>query len=240
MNEQKESIQDSKNIWTIIIIAVMITAIVVGGGIYVWQRLSLKSQEQPIQKQINEINNPRDVDVVKNVAAFFVREADDYVLYIDKGKGKEKAGLIIPVQKESYYDSDNVLKYRDLPFSVAVISPDGKKVAYQDKENPDQPTCGLYVVNVDGTNKTELTKSDWVSGHGAIGDRIFWDSNSENILYVDQKGDEGGNTNDLYRINIIAKDKTKISSESVSWVTPNGEILQVNQAEIVPAGFCNY
>ena len=52
LNEQPiESVQSSKNIW-ITIIAVIVTALVVGGGVYAWQRSNLKSTEQGLQQQI--------------------------------------------------------------------------------------------------------------------------------------------------------------------------------------------
>ncbi|MBU4380953.1 hypothetical protein L6255_03475 [Candidatus Parcubacteria bacterium] len=61
MNEQNfpqsnESIQSSKNIW-ITIVAVIITALVVGGGVYVWQRSTIKNTEQGLQQQIDTLEN---------------------------------------------------------------------------------------------------------------------------------------------------------------------------------------
>ena len=56
MNEQSFSqtnqpVQSSKNIWTIIA-SITMTALIVGGGVYAWQRSSLKSSEQNLQQQI--------------------------------------------------------------------------------------------------------------------------------------------------------------------------------------------
>lgn len=61
MNEQNipqsnESIQSSKNIW-ITVIAVIVTALIVGGGVYAWQRSNLKSTEQSLQQQITSLQN---------------------------------------------------------------------------------------------------------------------------------------------------------------------------------------
>lgn len=42
----------SKNIWVAVIISIVITAIVVGGGVYFWQKYSLKITEQNLQQQI--------------------------------------------------------------------------------------------------------------------------------------------------------------------------------------------
>lgn len=61
MNEQNfpqpnESVQGSKNIW-IIVIAVVLTALIVGGGVYAWQMSNLKSTEQSLQQQIISLEN---------------------------------------------------------------------------------------------------------------------------------------------------------------------------------------
>lgn len=60
MNEQNlnpnEPIQSSKTIW-ITIIAVVITAIIVGGGVYAWQKSSLQSTEKSLQQQITDLQN---------------------------------------------------------------------------------------------------------------------------------------------------------------------------------------
>jgi hypothetical protein len=60
MNEQNnlqptEPIQNPKNSWIIILFAIFITALVVGGGVYVWQRLVLKTTERSLQEQINTL-----------------------------------------------------------------------------------------------------------------------------------------------------------------------------------------
>jgi len=51
-----ESVQSSKNIWIIVITAI-VTALIVGGGVYGWQRLSLKNTEQNLQQQISVLQN---------------------------------------------------------------------------------------------------------------------------------------------------------------------------------------
>lgn len=58
MNEQNnpqpiKPTQNSKNIWIIIISVIFITALIVGGGVYAWQRSVLKATEQSLQKQID-------------------------------------------------------------------------------------------------------------------------------------------------------------------------------------------
>lgn len=61
MNEQNipqpnEPIQSSKHIW-ITIIAVLLTTIIVGGGVYAWQKFSLQATEQSLQQQITALQN---------------------------------------------------------------------------------------------------------------------------------------------------------------------------------------
>lgn len=52
--QQNEPIQNSKNIW-IVIISVFITALIIGGGVYIWQRSVFKATEQSLQKQIDTL-----------------------------------------------------------------------------------------------------------------------------------------------------------------------------------------
>ena len=61
MNEQKiaqsnDPIQKTNNIW-ITISAVVITALLVGGSVYVWQRSELASTETKLQQQITDLQN---------------------------------------------------------------------------------------------------------------------------------------------------------------------------------------
>lgn len=60
MNEQNlnpnEPAQSSKNVW-ITVIAVVITAIIVGGGVYAWQQSNLNSTEQSLQQQISNLRS---------------------------------------------------------------------------------------------------------------------------------------------------------------------------------------
>ncbi|MBD3231407.1 hypothetical protein GF322_01975 [Candidatus Dependentiae bacterium] len=55
-SQSSEPIQSSKNIW-ITVVAVIVTALIVGGGVYAWQRLNLKNTEQSLQQQISMLEN---------------------------------------------------------------------------------------------------------------------------------------------------------------------------------------
>jgi type II secretory pathway pseudopilin PulG len=51
-----EQVQGSKIIWTTTI-SVVITALIIGSGIYLWQKSSLKNAEQKLQQQIVQLQN---------------------------------------------------------------------------------------------------------------------------------------------------------------------------------------
>ncbi|MCG2698295.1 hypothetical protein L6307_04390 [Candidatus Parcubacteria bacterium] len=56
-NEQPtEPVQSSKNIWVTIVV-VIVTALIVGGGVYTWQRSNLKTTEQDLQQKIFSLQN---------------------------------------------------------------------------------------------------------------------------------------------------------------------------------------
>ena len=61
MNEQNnpqsiEPVQSHKSIW-ILAVAIILTALIVGGAVYFWQNSKLKSIEQSLQEQISSLNN---------------------------------------------------------------------------------------------------------------------------------------------------------------------------------------
>ena len=56
ISQPNELVQSSKHIW-ITIIAIVLTAILVGGGVYAWQKSSLRATEQSLQQQISDLQN---------------------------------------------------------------------------------------------------------------------------------------------------------------------------------------
>ena len=61
MNEQNfpqpnDPVQSSKNIWIVLIVSVITTALITGGVVYMWQKSEFKKMEQLLQKQIDELN----------------------------------------------------------------------------------------------------------------------------------------------------------------------------------------
>lgn len=56
-NEQPiEPVQSSKNIW-IIVVSIVATALIVGGGVYAWQKSNLNNTKQNLQQQISVLQN---------------------------------------------------------------------------------------------------------------------------------------------------------------------------------------
>jgi len=51
-----ESVQSSKNIW-VTVIAVIVTALIVGGSVYAWQKSTIKNTEQSLEQQISVLQN---------------------------------------------------------------------------------------------------------------------------------------------------------------------------------------
>jgi len=65
MNEQNipqsnEPVQSSQKYIWVTIIAIIVTAMIVGGGIYVWQKANLNSTQQTLQQQISVLQNQVD------------------------------------------------------------------------------------------------------------------------------------------------------------------------------------
>lgn len=54
--QPNESAKSLKNIW-MIVVSIIITALVVGGGVYAWQRSNLNSTEQSLQQQISVLQS---------------------------------------------------------------------------------------------------------------------------------------------------------------------------------------
>lgn len=54
--QSNEPVQSLKHIW-IILIAIVLTAIIVGGGVYAWQKSSLRATEQSLQQQISDLQD---------------------------------------------------------------------------------------------------------------------------------------------------------------------------------------
>lgn len=162
--------------------------------------------------------------------AYFVREDDEYVLYLNKGRNIEKTGLVVPVQKELYYDPYPELKYRDLDI-FAHISPDGQKIAYLAKDNPeDLGQLSIYISDIDGKNKEELVRPNYEYEVGNIDMHFFWDTGGKNITYLETSGNRGAA---LFSINIETKEKSKVLSENIEPIDDLGD----TKVEIIPVGY---
>ncbi len=141
---------------------------------------------------------------------YFVRESDNYVLHAIVGGKDTKPGLIIPVQFDPCGDLASFIHGN----FEAQLSPDGNKIAYLAKPKNTEKELGqqyLYISDLAGKNIEEIAKPSWTYGHGAIGN-IYWDTNSKNIFYTDNQGDEGGSNIFIYKYDLENKKKTLINS----------------------------
>jgi type II secretory pathway pseudopilin PulG len=92
--QQNESIQSSKNIW-IIIASIVITALIVGGVVYVWQKSNIKSTEQSLQQQISALEtqlselkeNPTNNNQQTGKSTVDTKTTNNWQLYEDKTVG---------------------------------------------------------------------------------------------------------------------------------------------------------
>jgi hypothetical protein len=209
------------------------------------QFISLKSKEIDltntstlIQRNINNLEGQlREIEQLKKVItvvdynlAYFVREGEEYVLYINESGEASKTGLVVPVQKEPYYDPYPELKYRDLDI-FAHISPDGKRVAYLAKENPeDSGQLSIYISEIDGNNVEKLVMPNYEYKVGNIDMHFFWDSAGKNINYLETSGNAGAT---LFSINIETKKRFKVLSENIDSI----DDLENGKVEIIPAGY---
>jgi hypothetical protein len=229
-------------IWLFVVMAI---TLVIMASYRLQQFISLKSKEIDltntstlIQRNINNLESQlREIEQLKDIIpivdynlAYFIRENEQYVFYINSGSEANKTGLVVPVQKEPYYDPYPELKYRDLDI-FAQISPDGQRVAYLAKENPeDSGQLSIYVSDIDGNNTKKLAMPNYEYEIGNIDMHFFWDIESKNITYLETNGNSGAS---LFSINIETKERFKVLSENMGYI----DDLENNKVEVIPAGY---
>src|SRR5947207_9770612 len=79
--------------------------------------------------------------------------------------------LLFAVSAFAQHPDDAIFKVRS--FHEVAISPDGKHVAWSEREH------GIWTANVDGTNRKQLTTAD--------DDGLAWSPNSKSFAYVNSK-----------------------------------------------------
>lgn len=112
MQQPNELIQSSsKHIW--IAIAIIATAIVVGGGVYAWQKANLNSTQQTLQQQISALQNQ--VDQLQGELA--IQRQQNLQPEIDQGQNNnqqdDQSGNIENARKAlvEYFDLLNEKQY---------------------------------------------------------------------------------------------------------------------------------
>src|SRR5437867_4225431 len=79
--------------------------------------------------------------------------------------------LLIAASSFAQTPDDAIFKVRS--FHEVAISPDGKRVAWSEREH------GIWTAGVDGTNRKQLTTGD--------DDGLAWSPNSKSLAYVNKK-----------------------------------------------------
>jgi hypothetical protein len=180
MNEQNnlqptEPIQNSKNIWVIVIFVIFITALVVGGGVYAWQRSALKATEKSLQEQVDILQ--RQIDELSQL-----------------NKGNE-ADQQKPVQTEQHLQEKRIvfLKGNGINDSEAEIwsmSLDG--------ENETKTGINLKTGENFSTfhQSPDLKYACFIDGNQQIGEEVYLYNVEENT--VNQVSDSFFKTTDVY------------------------------------------
>lgn len=124
--------------------------------------------------------------------------------------------------------SMKALTSRDGPDSGAIVSPDGKRIAYigYDDKVLSYQQNNLYIMNADGTKQRELA-ADFA---GSIG-QIKWESNSKSLVFSSE--DHGFIS--LYRVSLkgkVSKIMTGIGGGSIGRPYASGSFSISNQSKI--------
>lgn len=190
-----------------------VSLIAAGCNPFVGENLITPQKANNQESSLDQSKTTRQTEVYKNDSSSkqdqltgkieFAKENDNWVLY---GKNREKLGLILSVEKQSYYDPYPILKYRDFPYPIKYrVSPDEKKIIYL--YSPTELEQNLYIADVGGFKKEVLAKPLGAYGHGAI-ENFYWTPDGKSVIYEDVIGDEGGSSSVTYKFNVAEKSKT--------------------------------
>jgi Tol biopolymer transport system component len=140
-----------------------------------------------------------------NKIAFMSTEDGKPEIYVINADGTDKKQLTNTKPVDDFFG----LQYPNYPS----WSPDGKKIVYVSRPQPDHKTPELYVIDTDGTNPTRLTQSKVVPDSWIIVGLgpVAWSPDGKKIVYAAIKDDRLG-------IHVINADGTN----PVSLATANG------------------
>lgn len=197
MNEQNnlqptEPIQDiksTKTVW-IVIISVIITALIVGGSIYLWQRSVLKSTKQSLQNQINSLQ--QQVKSLKNKQQLSDNSSDQ----VSKSTTQISDNKYEVVLKENTQDSNKTDVYlknlgNDTETFFITITGD---LYSQHYHNNEYHNGNLYIIKRTGfDNYSDKTWSDelWRYDSQKNGTKLYSDkgidfrvNNNEDLIAI--------------------------------------------------------
>jgi len=118
-------------------------------------------------------------------------------------------------------------------------SPDGSKIAYlSSRKDVNTEIYDIYVMNADGSNPINLTKSQNISGHGQFNDWATWSPDGEKIAFVSDRdgkpldfGIRFKNAWQIYTMNADGSNVTRIINNNYADGSPNWGRVPYDLAE---------
>lgn len=191
MNEQNnlqtnKPIQNPKKIW-IMLVALMITVLITGGAVYVWQRSELKKMEQPLQKQIDDLSQQETRNEVDQQRPAQTKQSlrEQKIVFL-KGNGindKEAEIWSINLDGENEWNTGIKLNTGER-FSAFHQSPDLKNVCFVDGNQEIGEEIYLYSIEenrVSQISNSFFKATDIYDGSWFID--CVWSTDSKSFSY---------------------------------------------------------
>ncbi len=159
-NEQQlEPVQSSKNIW-IVIVSVIVTALVIGGGVYAWQRSNLKNTEQGLQEQISMLQGQ--ISQLQQVQTNQNQQTDQPVVKQDNQSATQEKPTPEPVDEyagwKTLVNSTGGYSFNyPAEWKAAVNQYNNSNSLFGPSANSDSGLGGTEVNNYSGTLESYIT-----------------------------------------------------------------------------------
>lgn len=160
-----ERIQSSKNIW-IIVISVIITALIVGGGVYAWQRSVFQSMKQNLQRQIELLEKQ-------------VKQKEQITIDTSENQDKEEIAEIKKIELDSeFFSIASIIEGDEI--KIKSLDKDGifRDIKSYNRQLPQGSYAQSYYLNyeptifISGIGENGYTTID-LSGRETSGDNTF-------------------------------------------------------------------